>query len=150
VVWNRDVREEAGEIQEHVGAKALFAAGAPADVFVASEGERREESLGIRDFAGVAAEGERVVVAIPAGQIGNEQPIEIVTERWYSEELHTVVESVRRDPRVGETRFRLKELRLGEPDPALFEVPDGWTVEQGEGPETLVIHEQGEEPEADR
>jgi len=152
MMWTRKTGTEGpdGAGLEHVGIEAAPAIPGPRfGTFVAepvSEGDVREEPLGARDFSGVAAEGQRRVVSIPAGRIGNEKAIEIVSERWYSEELHTVVESVRRDPRVGETSFRLKDLRLGEPDPALFEVPAGWKVEEGTGPDTIIIHEREDEP----
>src|SRR5262249_50798861 len=47
----------------------------------------KKESLGTQMIEGVAAEGTRTTTTIPAGQIGNERPIEIVTETWYSNQL---------------------------------------------------------------
>jgi len=64
-------------------------------------------------------------MTIPAGQIGNERPIEIVSETWYSPELHTMVVRKHSDPRVGETVFRLTEIKRTEPDAALFQAPAG-------------------------
>ena len=55
---------------------------------------------------GVEAEGRRTTVTIPAGDIGNEQPIQIVDERWYSQELQAVVMTRRAltlDPRNART-----------------------------------------------
>jgi hypothetical protein len=103
-------------------------------------GEAREEPLGVRSFWGVGAEGVRSVRAIPAGAIGNERPIEIVSERWYSEELHEVVLRRHEDPRFGTTTYRLDELRLGDPDPALFEIPaDYEVIDTGGAPEKVLI-----------
>src|SRR5262249_28013557 len=51
----------------------------------------------------IEAEGTRTTVTIPAGEIGNERPIEIVSERWYSPELQLVVMTRHSDPRFGET-----------------------------------------------
>ncbi|HYG81824.1 MAG TPA: hypothetical protein VD861_15610, partial [Pyrinomonadaceae bacterium] len=42
------------------------------------------ESLGKQTIEGVVAEGTRTTMTIPAGKIGNEQPIQIVSEKWYS------------------------------------------------------------------
>src|SRR5262249_52265155 len=41
------------------------------------------ESLGSREFDGVRADGKRTTRTIPAGAIGNEKPIAIVSERWF-------------------------------------------------------------------
>ena len=42
---------------------------------------------------------------IPAGQIGNELPINVVSERWYSPELKQLVMSLQSDPRFGVTTW---------------------------------------------
>lgn len=95
------------------------------------------ESLGTQMMEGVEATGTRTTVTIPAGQIGNEQPIKIVTERWYSPLLQAVVMSKQSDPRVGVTTYRLTNINLDEPSPDLFQVPAGYTVE--EGPAQIII-----------
>jgi hypothetical protein len=97
----------------------------------AARREGQEESLGTQQVEGVEATGTRVVRTIPAGAIGNDKPIEIVHERWYSPELQTVVMSRRSDPRFGETTYRLTGIQRGEPDRALFAVPDDYRVEEG-------------------
>lgn len=88
------------------------------------------EELGTRTIEGVEATGTRRTVTIAAGAIGNEQPIRIVSERWYSPELKTVVLSKRSDPRMGEHTYRLAHILKGEPDPSLFQVPPDYTVEK--------------------
>jgi hypothetical protein len=89
------------------------------------------ESLGTQTMDGVEVEGTRRRSSIPAGEIGNEKPIEVVSERWYSKELQTVVMSRHDDPRFGETTYRLTHLTRGEPDHALFEVPSDYTIKEG-------------------
>jgi hypothetical protein len=91
-------------------------------------------SLGTQTISGVAAEGTRTVRTIPAGQIGNEKPIELVTERWYSSELQTDVLIKRTDPRGGTSLFQLTNVVRSEPDAALFQVPSDYTVVSGGGP----------------
>ncbi|HWC75811.1 MAG TPA: hypothetical protein VG778_00020, partial [Blastocatellia bacterium] len=86
------------------------------------------ESLGKQMMEGVEAEGTRTTITIPAGQIGNEQPINMVNERWYSPELQVVVMSRRSDPRAGETIYRLTGISRAEPSRSLFEVPADYTV----------------------
>lgn len=85
--------------------------------------ESRTEDLGTRDFEGVSAEGSRRITTIPAGAIGNERPIEIVYERWFSKDLGLVVYSKTDDPRFGEQTYKLTNIVRNEPDPSLFNVP---------------------------
>jgi len=93
------------------------------------------EPLGKQVIEGLEAEGKRTTITIPAGQIGNEQPIVITSEQWYSPELQTIVYSKRDDPMAGTTIYRLTNIVRAEPDPALFQVPPDYTVES---PETKV------------
>ncbi len=102
----------------------------------------QSESLGTRMIEGVEAEGTRTTTTIPAGEIGNEQPIEIVSESWYSPQLKTVVLSTHNDPRMGETVYRLTNIQLVEPLAMLFEPPADYTVQ--EGPQTQYFHRRVE------
>jgi hypothetical protein len=86
------------------------------------------QSLGTQTFEGVLAEGTRSTLTIAAGQIGNERPIEIVSERWFSPELKTLVLSKQSDPRFGDTSYGLSNIVLGDPEPSLFEVPADYQV----------------------
>jgi hypothetical protein len=101
---------------------------------VGESGERRTETLEPQMIEGVRAEGTRTTVTIAAGAIGNDLPIEIVSERWFSPELKTVVLSRRHDPRFGETVFRLASLVRGEPSADLFEIPAGYRIDDAKGP----------------
>src|ERR1051325_1310437 len=83
---------------------------APGEKYDESSRQVKRENLGTQVIEGVSAEGRRETVTIAAGQIGNERPIEIVTEVWSSPELHTVVLRKHTDPRVGETVFRLTDI----------------------------------------
>src|SRR5882724_6172382 len=88
----------------------------------------KHEDLGTQTIEGLSAQGKRETVTIPAGQIGNERPIEIVTETWFSPELHTMVLRKHSDPRLGETTYRLTEIKRNEPDASLFQPPAGTKV----------------------
>ena len=90
-----------------------------------------KEQLGKQTIEGVEAEGTRTTVTIPAGEIGNERPIEIVSERWYSPELQLVVMTRHSDPRFGETTYKLTNINRTEPAKTLFEVPSDYTVKEG-------------------
>jgi hypothetical protein len=93
----------------------------------------KHEQLGKQMIEGVEAEGTRAVITIPAGQIGNLRPIEVVSEKWYSPRLQVVVMSRQSDPRSGETVYRLSNINLAEPTPSLFQLPPGYTLEEGSG-----------------
>ena len=98
------------------------------------EDNARNESLGKQAIEGVEAEGTRNTLEIPAGEIGNERPIEIVFERWYSPELQVVVMTKHSDPRFGETTYRLTNINRSEPAGELFQVPADYTVQSPPGP----------------
>jgi hypothetical protein len=90
----------------------------------ASNGQTaRHEDLGQRTIDGVAARGTRTTTTIPAGSIGNEQPIHVVSEEWFSPDLQVVVLTKHSDPRSGETVYSLTGINRAEPGRALFEVP---------------------------
>ena len=83
-------------------------------------------SLGTKDFDGVKAEGKSTVWTIPAGEIGNKNPINVVSESWYSPDLKVTVQSRYSDPRTGETVYRLANIRRTEPAADLFKVPEDY------------------------
>jgi hypothetical protein len=88
------------------------------------------ESLGNRSIEGLSAEGTRAKEVIPAGAIGNDKDIVSLRESWYSSELKVVLASIRNDPRFGEVHYSLANIQLKEPDPSLFQVPAGYTIER--------------------
>jgi len=96
--------------------------------FASGGGNAKTEELGTRDFDGVQAEGTRTTTTIEAGAIGNERPIEIVYEKWYSKELQLVVESRHYDPRSGEQTYKLTNINRTEPDPSLFNLPSSYKL----------------------
>ena len=97
------------------------------------------ESLGTQFMEGVAVEGTRTTLTIPAGQIGNELPINVVSERWFSPDLKVLVMSRQSDPRFGETTYRLTNINRSEPSPQLFEIPANFTVVDPASQREMVI-----------
>jgi len=89
------------------------------------------ESLGTQAINGVTAQGTRVTRTIPAGQMGNQAPIVITIERWYSPELQTDVMRKETNPQFGETTFQLTNIVRAEPQASLFQVPPNFTVKSG-------------------
>jgi hypothetical protein len=91
-------------------------------------------SLGEQIMEGLDVTGTRMEFTIAAGAVGNEQPIHISSEQWFSPELGVVVSSTHRDPMMGDTSYRLEQISRAEPDPSLFTVPADYTqtdVSQG-------------------
>ncbi|MDE3199057.1 MAG: hypothetical protein KGN84_22095, partial [Acidobacteriota bacterium] len=81
------------------------------------------EDLGYQSVNGVTAKGTRNTTTIEAGKIGNDRPITIVSERWYSTDLEMMVKSTNSDPRFGDTSFELTNIQQTPPDPSLFQIP---------------------------
>ena len=124
-----------GQMTTETRSFSFSTGGAGQETFVFSNAElnsskanTKVEHLGMQTIEGVSAEGTRTTVTIPAGQIGNELPIETVSERWYSPELQVTVMSTRSDPRTGTTTYKLTNINRAEPSPALFQVPADYTV----------------------
>ena len=103
------------------------------------------EALGKRVIEGVEAEGTRTIMTIPAGQVGNELPIQVVSESWFSAELQAVVMSKHSDPRMGETTYRLTGINRSEQSRSLFEVPADYKIEEG-GPVIQRFRQRKAEP----
>jgi hypothetical protein len=106
--------------------------GPPIEFHIAnrSKADSKTEKLDARTFDGVMAEGTRTTTTIAPGEIGNEQPIQIVDERWYSPELQVVVMTRHSDPRSGETTYRLTNITRAEPAATLFQVPSDYTLKE--------------------
>ncbi len=88
------------------------------------------EKLGTRTINGIEAEGSRRTRIIPVGSEGNDRPIAVTSETWISPELKILVMSIDDDPRSWTTTMELTDFERGEPDPTLFQVPEGYTVKE--------------------
>ena len=81
---------------------------------------------------GVSCKGSRVTMTIPAAAMGSDHDIEVVNERWYSDDLKVLVKSSNSDPRFGFTSYQLVNIKQVAPDSALFQIPAGYTLETTE------------------
>jgi hypothetical protein len=88
----------------------------------------KTETLGKQTIEGVPADGTRTTLTIPAGQMGNEQALQVVTETWYSSDLQQVVLRKHSDPRSGDTTMRMTNVSRTEPPRTLFDVPVEYKV----------------------
>lgn len=92
--------------------------------------EVTREGLGQRTIAGLEARGTRITLIVPAGEVGNDHPFTIVTEDWKSTLYDIPLLTIHDDPRSGKRTDEVTEFHAGEPDPGLFRVPKGYTVEE--------------------
>jgi hypothetical protein len=90
-----------------------------------------EENLPNKSIENLLCTGIRRTTTIPAGQIGNEQAIKIVSEEWTSIDLQVLVLTDLTDPRTGRSTYKLLNVRRTEPDATLFKVPADYTITRG-------------------
>jgi hypothetical protein len=83
-----------------------------------------------KTLEGVTVEGRKTTTVIPAGQVGNEQPLTIVSEEWRSPDLQVLVMTRYSDPRTGESTYRLTNIIRAEPDRSLFMVPPDYEIRE--------------------
>lgn len=91
------------------------------------------ETLGDQVFDGIHATGTRMTTTIPAGKMGNEQPILVTSERWYSPELKVTIMTKHTDPWAGELKTEFRNVNTSEPDSSLFTLPSDYKVVEDKG-----------------
>ncbi len=101
-------------------------AGAFGDIKWASKATVKD--LGTKEIDGVKAQGKLRSYEIPAGEIGNRNPIIVASESWYSPDLQVTVMTKRSDPRTGERTWRMAGIKRVEPAAALFAVPSDYAI----------------------
>jgi hypothetical protein len=99
----------------------------------------QRDQLGNKTISGFEASGEKVTRTIAAGEIGNEKPIEVVTERWFSADLQLPVLIVHTDPMMGTATTKVTSVTRGEPDASLFQVPSDYKVVSGRRDEPFYV-----------
>jgi hypothetical protein len=105
---------------------------------VAPQGEMAgREDLGTQTIEGVRAEGFRFTTTYPIGSQNNDRPIAVTRETWMSPELKLMLISKHNDPRSGEYTDKLTNVRLGDLDPALFQIPPDYTIKEETGAFTI-------------
>jgi len=88
------------------------------------------EDLGIRTIAGIEAHGARTTSTMPTGEVGNDRPFSITSEKWMSTQYHIPLLNIIDDPRMGKRTDEVTEFQPGEPDPRLFKIPEGYIVRE--------------------
>jgi len=133
-VWVSESRDHASAWMAAEGSK-IAAVGVPGQKLVVGDKAASKittEALGSRMIEGVMAEGTRTTSTIAAGAIGNVLPIDVATERWYSRDLQMAVLITRKDPRTGESVYRLRNIVRTEPPADLFTIPSDYQVRGGQ------------------
>ena len=106
------------------------------------------ENLGDQTIDGIHVTGTRMTHTIPAGKMGNEKPITVTSERWYSPELKATITTKHDDPWAGELKTELKNVSASEPDASLFAVPaDYKVVDDKDGPIRIKLHAPAPPPQ---
>jgi hypothetical protein len=83
----------------------------------------KKEDLGVQDIEGLPAHGVRETQTI-AGENGGE--VEVSDEYWYSNDLRINVTIKHTDPRTGAVVMTITQIDRAEPNPAFFEIPEGY------------------------
>jgi hypothetical protein len=123
---SKAMEENSAALRDVQARLAPLTAGVFGDMKWASKATTKD--LGTRDFNGIKAEGKLRSYEIPAGEIGNRNPIVVSDESWYAPDLQVTVYTKHSDPRSGDTVFRLDKLKREEPAASLFAVPSDYTV----------------------
>jgi hypothetical protein len=93
----------------------------------ADQGWSKPASLGEKSFDGVRATGQRRQYTVPVGTIGNEKPIVLTVDQWFSPELSLIVARTGTSSIAGEFGMQVENIVHGEPDAALFLIPADYT-----------------------
>jgi hypothetical protein len=97
-------------------------------------GDQPSEYLGTRSIQGISCEGyrsRRVLLNAADFGVSSTQPLVYSYERWYSDLAAIPLLEIDEDRLSGRTESQLVDLKEGvEPDGEVFEVPEGYTVEE--------------------
>ena len=88
------------------------------------------EDLGKKTMQGLEAIGTRETRTFAPGAFGNDKPVVVTKEIWYSPRLQFNLSVTRIDPRNGVQKLEVTDLKLGEPGAEWFALPDGYRMVQ--------------------
>jgi hypothetical protein len=108
----------------------------PADLIASPAGNSvplnqftKQEDLGTQSINGIKAHGVRETQTIPASS--TESEVVLTDEYWYSDDLHMNVMVKHNDPRKGSVTMTLTQATRTDPDPSLFQIPEGYKPTDG-------------------
>jgi hypothetical protein len=105
------------------------------------------EELGTKAIDGILVEGTRRTTVYPTGSQGNDRPLKVIVESWWSPDVKVMMLSTTDNPRSGVTTVKTTNLNTQEPDPELFLLPVGYTIVDETRPFTITW---GAEPGSQR
>jgi hypothetical protein len=79
---------------------------------------------------------------IAAGEDGNDEPVVLVSDLWYSRDLRMDILEEIFDPRNGKGTNRMTNISRAEPDASLFMPPVGYTVVDEKDWITMILKRQ--------
>jgi hypothetical protein len=88
------------------------------------------EKFSDSNIAGLACEHTRTTTTTPAGEQGNELPMESTEELCIARGIGLVMLHISDSPLYGRTETKVTDFNSGEPDPSVFAPPPGYTVEE--------------------
>lgn len=124
------VRAEASATAELAAGGMMAGPATVMSIRMKEPGDSKTESLGQQTIGDLVTTGTRTTRTIPAGTIGNEQPIEVTSETWYSPDLQMIIMSKHNDPQIGESTYTLTNIQRSAPPQSLFEVPANYTIRE--------------------
>ncbi len=100
--------------------------------------QRKSESLGTQLMEGIEVTGTRQTTVYPVNFDGNDRPITVTAERWFSASLGIPVLTKQNDPRSGEHTSRYTNISVINPEISLFQPPADYQIVDIDGPAATI------------
>ncbi len=101
-----------------------------------NQGSSVHEELGKQTIEGVETTGTRDTITYNEGYFGNDRPATGQREFWFAASLGVNLRSTVVEPGFGKQVFTLTDVMVGEPDPRLFDPPEGYAIVDTRKPQT--------------
>jgi hypothetical protein len=94
---------------------------------LSSDSESKTVPLGEKTIDGIRVVGTQLEHTVPENTVGNQKPIALTVEQWFSPDLGVVIQATHRSTIGSETTYQLEQIVRAEPDAALFSLPPDYT-----------------------
>ena len=92
------------------------------------KGTRSHQDLGAQIFAGLPVHEYKDTTTLNPGVLGNDLPMSTVRQYRFSAELGFNLSSIVEAPQIGRQTFTVTEISTSEPDPSVFQPPQGYKL----------------------